>query len=127
MWDWVQAGFGLLMLAGFWWGVFALIRMFEPAGRPSQPRTAPAAPVPGPGMPTATTVGRASAARQGSCCPDCTSSCQTAGLAMGQVSGRGDGWWGQPFGDDGPNPEAMVFWGDGCCPDCAQCPVCQRG
>lgn len=44
---------------------------------------------------------------------------------MGQAWGRGDDWWGQPFGGDGPNTQAMVFWGDSCCPDCERCPTCQ--
>ena len=61
----------------------------------------------------------------GPCCPDCTPECQITGLVMGQAVGTGDGWWGQPFGDGGPNTEAMTFWGDECCADCAHCPICQ--
>ena len=44
---------------------------------------------------------------------------------MGQAVGDGDDWWGQPFGADGANTEAMVFWGDECCLDCARCSICQ--
>jgi hypothetical protein len=44
---------------------------------------------------------------------------------MGQGWGREEGWWGQPFGDNGPDSEAMVFWGDECCPACDTCPICQ--
>lgn len=127
MGDLVQAGFGLVILAGFWWGVFALIRLFEPPAQTARPGNSLSAPAPRLGSPSAYPVGRATAARRNHCCPDCTPSCQTSGLVMGQVWGRGDGWWGQPFGDDGPNTEAMVFWGDGCCPDCAECTICQGG
>lgn len=59
------------------------------------------------------------------CCSDCAPGCQIAGLATGQAWGRGDGWLARPFGDEGPNSEAMAFWGDDCCPDCGRCPICQ--
>jgi len=45
-------------------------------------------------------------------------------LVLGQVRGTGDDWWGEPF-DDGFNSQAATFFGDGCCPDCAVCPICQ--
>jgi len=58
------------------------------------------------------------------CCPDCSPYCQDTSLVLGQVRGTGDGWWGEPF-DDGFTSQAATFWGDGCCPDCAVCPICQ--
>lgn len=132
---------GLLVLIGFWWGVFALIRLFEP---PKARRVTPPpanAPTPragrlasGPATSAPRLVSehgpvpaRPPRERVLPCCPDCTPGCQLTGLAMGQAWGRGDDWWGQPFGDDGPNTEAMVFWGDGCCADCEQCPICKDG
>jgi hypothetical protein len=137
----LQAALGLLVLIGLGWGVFALIRLLEPAQHPDSAsraasprgaRTRPGAsdPAAGPRPPAAGLGGmgvagppRAPVAR---CCPDCTGACQVTGLAMGQAWGRGDDWWGQPFGGDGPNSEAMVFWGDECCPQCASCPICQN-
>lgn len=137
----LQALLGLLMLVGFWWGVFALLHLFEPhRTRPAAPfaagppnrregpvQSGPASgllpPLSGPdrlGLPLPPQAGVSP------CCPDCVQGCQLTGLAMGQAWGRGDDWWGQPFGDAGANTEAMVFWGDGCCPDCATCPICQE-
>lgn len=118
----LQALMGLLVLIGFWWAVCAVIRLFEPA----RPRRLPAlAASPAPAAPRSPPVGRPQPARRrGPCCPDCTPGCPEAGLAMGQAWG-GDDWHGEPFGADGPNPEAMVFWGDGCCPDCPRCAICR--
>lgn len=140
MGDLIQAGFGLLILIGFWYAVFAVIRLLEPRPRaPRHPAPPPASPDISTGQPLAH-AGRTpaldgpqsahqkrtrGAPRPRRCCPDCAPGCQIAGLVMGQQGGRGDDLWGQPFGDDGPNIQAVVFWGDGCCPDCERCPTCQ--
>jgi hypothetical protein len=133
--DVVQALIGLLILVGFWWSVFAVIRMFEPSQPAPQghrngvkdalPPARSRPPVAHMQVPDPRRTPELPSARATPCCPDCTPGCQITGLAMGQAWGQGDDWWGQPFGDDGPNSEAMVFWGDGCCPDCSQCPICQ--
>lgn len=137
--DGLQAILGLLVLIGFWWGVFALIRLFEPprVRRPTPPAVnrppLRAGPVSSGSetVPSRQTVNhspglaRSPRTEVRRCCPDCTPGCQVTGLSMGQAWGHGDDWWGQPFGDDGPNTEAMVFWGDGCCAECEQCPICQ--
>lgn len=68
--------------------------------------------------------GDESGAMSRACCPDCSPYCQDTSLAVGQVRGGGDDWWGQPF-DGGVNAEAAIFWGDECCPNCATCPTCQ--
>lgn len=124
--DFAQVLLGVGVLIGFWWGVFAVIRLLEP-----QPKSSTASTI-RPARATRTVVGpdapiRASVSAPGptACCPECTPGCQFTGLVSGQAWGRGDGWWGQPFGDDGPNTEAMVFWGDDCCPDCSRCQTCQ--
>jgi len=127
--DVLQAGVGLLILAGFWWAVFAVIRLFEPhpvvrrpPRGPSVPTSATTPSIPRPALPTASAQG----GRQvPPCCPDCAPGCQITGLAMGQAWGHGDDWWGKPCGEHGANSEAMVLWGDECCPDCGQCPICQ--
>lgn len=62
----------------------------------------------------------------GGCCPDCSPQCQLTGMALGQLAGFADGWWGEPF-SGGVNTQAAVFWADECCPDCAFCPICQGG
>lgn len=139
--DVLQALIGVVIVAGFWWVVLAVIRAIAPPRRKPAPdqsglgsvayRPRPS-PTGGVSRPAASLGGQqgwtAPRARRGSatpCCPDCTPGCQVTGLAMGQAWGRGDDWWGQPFGDDGANVEAMVFWGDDCCVDCATCPICQ--
>ena len=124
-----QAFLGILFLAALWWGVLALIRLFEPVKASGQ--GTPGSDSPGhvvhadhvpPGLPRARVAAHATA--HPPCCPDCTPGCQLTGLASGQAWGRGDDWWGQPFGDEGPNTQALVFWGDECCPDCATCSIC---
>lgn len=119
----IQIVLGASVLIGFWWGMFALIRIFEPRPRPAPGPARSADLSAGRAAPRSTAV--ASRLRATPCCPDCAVGCQITGLAGGQAWGGGDGWWGQPFGDDGPNTEAMAFWGDECCPDCSRCPICQ--
>lgn len=123
----IQIGLGALVLIGFWWGLFALIRMFEPRPAPRPAVRHAGAPIATHRPPAIASKLRmtGSPVRNVPCCPDCVPGCQITGLAMGLVGGHGDDWWGQPFGDDGPNTEAMVFWGDECCPACGQCPICQ--
>lgn len=123
----IQIVLGALVLACFWWGLFALIRLFEPRRLPRPAVRHGGTPITTyrPPEATAQLQMQGSAARIVPCCPECTAGCQVTGLAMGQAGGHGDGWWGQPFGDDGVNTEAMVFWGDECCPACRQCPICQ--
>jgi hypothetical protein len=59
------------------------------------------------------------------CCPDCSPYCQDTSLAVGQARATAsEGWWAEPF-DGEANIDAVVFWGDECCPQCATCPVCQ--
>lgn len=129
--DALRMGLGLVIIGGFWWGVFAAIRLFEPLLPAHPPRTPPpsvrqARPPESPSSaPAQQLTPRATGARNRPCCPDCAQGCQMTGLAMGQEWGRGDGWWGQPFGQDGPNSEAITFWGDKCCPDCGQCQICR--
>jgi hypothetical protein len=100
------------LLIGIWWGVRAVGRLFGPRRPPASPGPAP---IPNPRPRARTSNPRvevpARTARLLPCCPGCASACQVTGLILGQSGDRGDGWWGQPFGDDGPNSEAMTFWG----------------
>lgn len=123
----IQIGLGALVLIGLWWGMFALIRVFEPrrAPRPAVHQASSPITLYRPPASASQLHMQGSPVRNAPCCPDCASGCQITGLAMGQAGGHGDDWWGQPFGDNGPNTEAMVFWGDGCCPACGQCAICQ--
>lgn len=134
MLDALQALLGLLVLMAFWWGVFAVIRLFEPTGVSATRRGvmdrgrdagAGSAPARGTGLPSARDV-NSIGAEGDRCCPACAPGCQVTGLAMGQAWGQGDAWWGRPFDEEGANTEAMAFWGDDCCPNCADCPICQR-
>ncbi len=138
MGEYVQVVLGAAVLAGFWWAVFAALRMIDP-DRPRGRGSGPVGPFP-PDSPqvhppargqqqpwqTPRSIGSEPdrSAASVPCCPDCSPDCQTTGLAMGQAWGRGDSWLGKPFDDDGINTEAAVFWGDDCCPDCWRCPIC---
>ncbi len=138
MGEFVQVVLGAAVLAGFWWAVFAVLRLVDP-DRPRAQGSAAAGPFPAepsrsdvpahrqpqPRPPTgAAWCAGGPSTTPTPCCPDCSPDCQVTGLAMGQAWGRGDSWLGKPFDDDGINAEAAVFWGDDCCPDCWCCPIC---
>lgn len=123
--DLILAFLGLLVLGAFWWALFALMRLF---GWP--PKKAERADMPPPRtVPPEHGSSRLSSpsAAVPPCCCDCTPDGQVTGLAMGQAWDHGDDWWGEPVGERASNAEAMVFWGDDCCIDCARCPICRGG
>lgn len=121
-----EAAAGLLLVVVLWAAIVALAIPRRPGGTSSRHGSRARPRAAGPPVRPGATAGTPVARRQARpCCPECSPDCQLAGLAMGQAWGRLDGWWGQPFGDDGSSTEATVFWSDGCCPDCDACPICR--